>query len=237
MKKQANVIGLIGGVSPESSMEYYELLVRLITQRCGEHETGKILLYSINFKEVVNALQQDDWHKMANLVGDAYRRLQQGGAELIAICSNTIHITLPYLKHKMTLPFIHIVTPIIDELKRLDIKKVGLLGTMQTMSHSFYETHLAQNQIELIVPENSDKKKLQCAIFDEFTQGEFNQSRKLVEQLCLNLAAKGAKAVILGCTELPLVMKDSGLDIILIDTLRLHVESLIDFAYSHATLR
>ncbi len=231
-KSKHPIIGLIGGMSPEASLKYYELLIHLIPKTTGDRHTGNILLDSVDFDDILTGLATENWKDIENIVAEAYQQLVAAQANVFVICSNTIHKVVPNLEHTFTIPFIHIIEPVKDFILKYKMQRVGLLGTKFTMEDSFYREYLKKHNIDVIVPDKIDRDEVHRIIIEELTSGDFKSSYLYLKKLCEKVKDKGAEGIILGCTELPLILHAGDADIPLIDTIRLHVDAIIQHVYA-----
>ncbi len=219
-------IGLIGGMSWESTAHYYVLINKYIQKQLGGLHSAKILLYSVNFEEIEALQQQNQWDKIAEIIGEATGKLEQAGADFIAICTNTIHKIVPVLEPQMKVPLLHIADAAAEALESEGIKKIGLLGTKYTLRDNFYTDKLLVHGIETVIPKEDDIDKLNDIIFDELCAGEIlEKSKKLCREIVHRLKENGAEAVILACTELDLLIGEEDVDVPVFDTTKLHAEA------------
>jgi aspartate racemase len=228
MARQA-VIGLIGGLSWESSAEYYRLINEAVRARLGGVASARVLMWSFDFAEV-EALQHDGrWEEAAALMVDAARRLERGGAEMLLICSNTMHLMADAVAGAVAIPLIHIADPTALAIKAAGLRKVGLLGTAFTMEQEFYKGRLAaRHGLEVMVPEPEDRALVHRVIYEELVCGVVRgESRAAYRAVMARLVAGGAEAVILGCTEIMLLVGAADCAVPLFDTTRLHAEAAV----------
>jgi aspartate racemase len=229
MKK---TIGLIGGISWKSSIEYYRIINEEIRARLGGHHSADCLLYSFDFADIAYLQMQDAWDEAADRMIEAARRLEHGGAKCIVICANTMHKVADAVQNAVDLPLIHIADPTAKAIRAQRLNIVGLLGTTFTMRHDFYKGRLAQKyELNVIVPEEDDMQMVNRVIYDELTKGIIrDKSREAYVKVIDRLAEQGAQGVILGCTEISLLIgqKDSRLPVF--DTAHLHAVAAVDFA-------
>lgn len=216
-------VGLIGGMSWESTIPYYRIINEKIKERFGGLHSAKIVLYSVEFDEIEKCQSSGDWDKSAQILGDAAKKLELAGADFILICTNTMHKVAPQIQEMVTVPIIHIADATADVLERDGIKKVALLGTRYTMTQDFYKSKLIDRGFEVVIPEGEDIETVNSIIFNELCVGEIkDSSRDKYSEIIDKLKGKGAQAVILGCTEIGLLIgqKDSSLPIY--DTTEIH---------------
>lgn len=224
-------IGLIGGLSWESTAYYYRYINQGIQDRLGGLHSAKCLLYSFDFEEVVQLQKAGQWQEAAALLAEAAVKLEAGGCDVILICTNTMHTVAEEVQRAVSIPLLHIIEVTANEVKRQSIRKVGLLGTQYTMEQPFYREHLEQLGIETIVPEEADRCRVHEIIFGELCRGELKPSSK-AEYLRIieKLLAQGAEGIILGCTEIPLLLQNRDSPVPFFDTTYLHAIAAVDFA-------
>ena len=225
-------IGLIGGMSWESSLEYYRIVNETVKEKLGGLHSCKCLLYSVDFG-VIEALQhQNKWDELTKLMIEASQNLKHGGADFIVICTNTMHKMAPEIETATGLNVLHIADVTGAAISKDQIQKVGLLGTRFTMEGDFYKKRLKDNyDIEVIIPEDADRQIIHDIIYNELCLGLIkDDSRQKYIDIINKLCANGAEGIILGCTEIPLLIKQSDVLIPVYDTTKIHAESAVDFA-------
>ncbi|MDQ6423614.1 aspartate/glutamate racemase family protein [Paenibacillus sp. LHD-117] len=224
-------IGLIGGLSWESTTDYYRYINQGVKAELGGLSSAKCMLYSCNFEEVVRMQKAGEWKQAAMLLADAARKLEAGGCDTILICTNTMHVVASEVQQAVRIPLLHIVDTTVESIKRTGISKVGLLGTRYTMEQSFYTDRLCEHGIEAIIPDETDRIRVHDIIFDELCKGELKPASK-AEYLRIidRLRARGAEGVILGCTEIPLLLKQEDVTVPMFDTTRIHADAAVAFA-------
>ena len=218
-------IGLIGGMSWESTVTYYQVINEIIKRELGGLHSAKMLLYSVDFEEIERYQASGEWDKSAGVLSDAAMRLEKAGADFIVICTNTMHKVVPQMKEHISIPIIHIAEATADKLKEQGITTVGLLGTKYTMTEDFYKTKLTQAGIRVLIPNNDDVNTVNSVIYNELCMGNIRQESKdsfLV--IIKKLADAGAQGVILGCTEIGLLVKQEDVDLPVFDTTLIHAE-------------
>lgn len=224
-------IGLIGGMSYESTVTYYNVINRRINNALGAHHSAKILLYSVEFEEIYANMQKKDWDGAAEILIDAAKKLEKGGADFILICTNTLHIVYDLVQQAVSVPLIHIADALIDRLSKDNVKKVLLLGTKTTMLQPFYTDKLLKAGIEVILPSDDLMNVLDNIIFNELCVGNINNiSKKKFISIVESGMNKGAKACVFGCTELGLLVSESEIDIPVYDTAIIHSIAAADYA-------
>jgi len=228
-------IGLIGGMSWESTLSYYKAINEGIKNKLGGLHSAKVCLYSVDFAEIETLQQQGDWDKMATLLSDVARSVEAGGAEFLLICTNTMHKVAPQVEKAVSIPLLHIADATAEKLVADGIKKVGLLGTKFTMEQDFYKGRLADIYgLDVIVPEPSQQNIIHDVIYSELCLGKIREpSKHEYLQIINSLHNKGAEAIILGCTEISLLVKKSDTPIPLYDTTEIHAEYAVEFALSN----
>lgn len=224
-------IGLIGGLSWESSAEYYRLLNRQMRERLGGLHAANILMHSLDFAPVAELQARGDWAALDRAMVDAARTLARGGADLLLICSNTMHRCAEAVEAAAPVPLIHIADPAADAIKAAGFKRVGLLGTAFTMEQDFYRGRLAEAGLDVIIPDDAGREIIHRIIYDELVQGAINDaSREQYRTVIAALIDRGADAIILGCTEIMLLIGPKDSAVPLFDTLALHVDAAVEAA-------
>lgn len=225
-------IGLIGGMSWESSVVYYQLINRKVQKTLGGLHSARTLMYSVDFDEIAALQQAGNWAEIERLMIDAARRLEAGGAEMVLICANTIHIVADAVEKSADIPLIHIGDAVGEAIKTAGFKKVGLLGTRYTMEMDFLKKRLSERfGIETIIPDKSDRDRVHTIIYDELVKGQIkNDSRTAYLEIIDRLTADGAEGIILGCTEIPLLVGPADTNAVLFNTTRLHAELAVEFS-------
>ena len=225
-------IGLIGGMSWESSIVYYELINKEVRKSLGGFHSSKNLMFTVDFDHIVKLQHEGKLEELDAIMVDAAQRLERGGADIIVLCTNTMHLCAPAIKQNISIPFLHIAEAAGLEIVKQNIHKVALLGTRFTMEKDFYKNVLAEQfNIEVIIPTDDEMDKIHQIIYGELVQGEIkDESRKVYQDIIKNLENRGAEGVILGCTEIPLLISDADVDIPTFDTTRLHAEKAVEWA-------
>lgn len=230
-------IGLIGGLSWESTADYYKYINQGISEQAGGLSSAKCMLYSCNFEEVVQLQKAGEWKRAADLLADAARKLEAGGCDTILICTNTMHVVATEVQEAVGVPLLHIVDTTAAHIKKSGLARIGLLGTRYTMEQSFYTDRLREHGIEAIIPDEADRIRVHDIIFEELCKGECKSSSKAEYlEIIDRLRARGAEGVILGCTEIPLLIKQQDVDLPLFDTTRIHADAAVEFALEKAVL-
>ncbi|WP_130892034.1 aspartate/glutamate racemase family protein [Fusobacterium ulcerans] len=219
-------IGLIGGMSWESTVTYYEIINRTIKEKLGGLHSGKLVLFSVDFQEIEECQAKGEWDKSAKILTEAAQSLEKAGADFIVICTNTMHKIAPDIQRNINIPIFHIAEATADELDKKDIKKVALLGTKYTMEQDFYKNKLIDRGIEVVIPDDEDRAEVNRVIYEELCLGKILPlSKKKFLEIMDKLLEKGAQGVILGCTEIGLLVQQKDTDISLFDTAEIHAKS------------
>ena len=218
-------IGMIGGMSWESTVTYYQVINETIKRELGGLHSAKILLYSVDFDEIERYQASGEWDRSADVLSDAAMRLEKAGADFIVICTNTMHKVAPQMREHIAIPIIHIAEATADKLKERSITTVGLLGTKYTMTEDFYKAKLIEAGIRVIIPDDDDVEKVNSVIYDELCLGAIRQeSKEAFLAIIKKLADAGAQGVILGCTEIGLLIQQKDVDLPVFDTTLIHAE-------------
>ncbi|RLC06237.1 MAG: aspartate racemase [Deltaproteobacteria bacterium] len=225
-------IGLLGGMSWESSLEYYRIINQLVKERLGGLHSAKCLLYSVDFQEIESLQHRGLWDEAGRLLGEAARGLQKGGADFLLICTNTMHKVAPVVQQHISMPLLHIADPTAKSVLSRGIRKIGLLGTRFTMQEDFYKGKLVHDHgLEVLTPIDADMDMIHQVIFDELVLGLIKDiSKGKYIAVIKRLEAAGAEGVILGCTEIGLLVKDQDSPIPLFDTTFIHAEAAVEYA-------
>ena len=225
-------IGLIGGMSWESTLEYYRLINQGVAGRLGGLHSARCLLYSVDFAEIERLQSAGDWEATATILADAAARLERGGADFIVLCTNTMHIVADAITAAVSVPLLHIADATANAIRAAGVRTVGLLGTRFTMEQEFYLGRLRdQHGLTVVVPEASDRELVHSVIYTELCRGDIQpQSRAAYVAVIDRLAAMGAEAVILGCTEIGLLIRPADSPLRLFDTTRIHAEAAVERA-------
>jgi len=227
-------IGLIGGMSWQSSHVYYQLLNQKVQALLGGAHSCDCVMVSVDFGEIERLTFQDDWDRIGQIMAKSARELKAAGAGLIILCTNTIHLVSQAIEEATELPFLHIADATGQAIKAQGLKKVALLGTQFTMEKDFYTGILKDRHgVESIIPNPDDRKALQHMIYEEMVKGQFTEEAKTTcERIIGELTGQGAEGVILGCTELPILLAQSPLTIPTFNTTQLHADAAVEMARS-----
>jgi aspartate racemase len=228
------IIGLIGGISWVSTADYYKLINEGINDKLGELNFSECLIYSFNYADIKKNNENNDWDSTFNMLLKGCQFLKSGGAEAIVLCANTMHFIADRLEAAIDLPIIHIASVTALEIQKQKIKKVGLLGTKFTMELDFFKDKLLEKGIEAIIPKNDeDRDFIHTTIFEELGKGLVtNETKKRYLEIANQLIKEGAEGIILGCTEIPLVIKPEDLTVPVFDTALLHSKAAVEFQLS-----
>ncbi|TNC09387.1 aspartate/glutamate racemase family protein [Methylobacterium terricola] len=229
---QQKVIGLIGGMSWESSAEYYRIINETVRARLGGLRSARCLLWSFDFGEIEALQQAGRWDEATAALIEAARRLERGGAEFVVICTNTMHRMADAVQAAIGLPLLHIADPTAERIRAAGIRRVGLLGTAFTMEQDFYKGRLAARYgLDVLVPEADDRAAVHRVIYEELVRGRVEPaSREAYRAIIARLVERGAEAIILGCTEIMLLVRPEDSPVPLFDTTALHAEAAVDRA-------
>jgi len=225
-------IGLIGGMSWESSLEYYRILNQTVKEKKGGFHSAKCVMYSVDFEEIEKLQHKGNWDDLTDLMNAAAQRLEKAGADCVLICTNTMHKMAPDVESNTHIPLLHIADVTAQEIKNKGQKKVGLLGTKFTMEQDFYKGRLSEKHgIEVIIPDEEQRTIIHHILYDELVQGEISEdSKDKFKNIIASLEGRGAEGIILGCTEIPLLVKQKDYDIQLYDTTFIHARAAVDWA-------
>lgn len=225
-------IGLIGGMSWESSLEYYRIINEQVKEKLGGLHSAKSLMYSVDFDEIEKLQHQGNWQEATKLMIDATQRLERGGADFVVICTNTMHKMADDVQNSVKIPLLHIADATAEKIKVKGLRKIGLLGTKFTMEEDFYKGRLIKKYgLNVLIPDEKDRQIVHDVIYHELCLGIINQSSKdQFIRIINSLIDNGAEAVILGCTEIPLLVKQEDVKVLLFDTTRIHAESAVEYS-------
>jgi aspartate racemase len=224
-------IGLIGGTGWISTIEYYRIINKEINNRLGKHNFAKCILYSLNHGDIIEFNKQGDMNGVYCLLLNAANKLISAGAECIVLCANTTHMFADKLQKEIPVPLIHIGEATANEIKKQNLSKVGLLGTKATMEQDFFKSKLTRKNIEVIIPDSSDREFINNSIINELIKDIFSEkTRQQFLRIIINLQSRGAEGVVLGCTEIPLLIKQKDVEIPVFDTTFIHSLAAVEFA-------
>ena len=226
-------IGLLGGMSWESTESYYRAINQGVKQRLGGLHSAKIAMISVDFAEIEALQHRGDWDKTADILARGALALQRAGADFMLICTNTMHKVVPQIQAQVDLPILHIADATAGVLLADGVSKTGLLGTRFTMEQDFYRERLISHGIDVVVPEESERQQIHRIIYDELCMGSINDdSRQQFLQIIERLQDRGCEAVILGCTEIALLVRPDDTQVPLYDTTAIHAQQAVDEALS-----
>lgn len=224
-------IGLIGGTSWVSTMEYYNNINRLTNERLGKLNSARIILYSVNYQEFKELADKDKWEEAGKYLSAIARNLQTAGADCILLCANTMHMTAHTVQQNISIPLLHIAETTAKNIRLQGMHTVGLLGTKFTMEKKFFTDILSAYDIQTLVPGNAERDYLHHTIFDEFGKGIFNRETKSrYLEIIKALKQQGAQGIIFGCTEIPMLIQPHESSLPVFDTTLLHSAAAVDFA-------
>ncbi|MFH1905466.1 MAG: amino acid racemase [bacterium] len=219
-------IGILGGLGPESTIAYYEYITCEYYRRYGNYAYPEIIIYSLSFQEIIDA-----GYEAAEKIKTAIENLYRAGADFVIATCNSIHIVYEEVSKNIPIPWISIIDVTAEEIKKNDINKVGLLGTIFTMGKGFYEKGLSQHRIETIIPSTDDQKKINNIIYKELVLNELrDESRCIILEIIEKLNRKGVQGIVMGCTELPFLIKHEDVNIKIFNTTIIHAQKALDFA-------
>jgi len=224
-------IGILGGMSPESTVAYYEYITRTYTQRFGDYGYPEVLIYSVSFQPYVDWPNQDRWDLVADGLGQAAQKLAAAGADLILIATNTMHLVFDEVQARVEVPMLSLLDATAEAILARGFHTVGLLGTRFTMEKGFYQDALARQGISTLVPDAGDREYVHRVIYDELVAGKIHdESRAGYIAVIRRLIERGAEGIILGCTEIPLLVDEAGAGVPLFDTTQIHAEAALTYA-------
>lgn len=224
-------IGLIGGMSWESSLEYYRIINEEVKIKLGGLHSAKCILYSVDFEEIERYQAEGDWERSGKLLGNVAQSLEKAGAEMIVICTNTMHKVIKHIEENVSLPIVHIADSTANQIQKSKISTVGLLGTKYTMEQDFYKTRIEFNGIKVLIPNEEDRRVINKVIYEELCLGKIQQlSRDYYKKVIKRLVDDGAEGIILGCTEIGLLVKPEDSEVPLFDTTRIHAIESVNLA-------
>jgi amino-acid racemase len=235
---QQKVIGLIGGMSWESSAEYYRIINERVRDRLGGLSSARCLMWSFDFSEIEALQHAGRWQDATVMMIDAARRLERGGADFVLICTNTMHRMAAEVRAAVDIPLLHIADPTAVRVQAEGFSRVGLLGTAFTMEQDFYKGRLTQKfGLDVMVPEDEDRALVHSVIYEELVQGRVEQaSREAYRRVIARLIERGAQAIILGCTEIMLLVRPEDSAVPLFDTTAIHAQTAVDIALGELPL-
>jgi aspartate racemase len=225
-------IGLLGGMSWESSIEYYRIINELVRERLGGLHSAKSVMYSVDFADIEVLQSEQRWQEATKLMIEAARHVQDGGADFLVICTNTMHKMADDVERHISVPLLHIADATAERIKAKGLNKIGLLGTRFTMEGDFYRGRLVNRHgLQVVVPSDRDRQIVDRVIYEELCLGQVEPaSRNRYLEIMAHLVGLGAEGIILGCTEIGLLIGDAPSQVPLFDTARIHAEAAVDYA-------
>ena len=224
-------LGLLGGMSWESTLPYYRLLNERVRERLGGLHSAKLLLYSVDFAEIETLQHRGEWDAAGQLLADAAVRLQQAGAEALVICTNTMHLVAGQIEAATAVPLLHIADATARRIHGAGLQSIGLLGTRFTMEQAFYRERLERSGLQVLVPDTAARERIHAIIYDELCRGVIrDESRAFYRRAIADLIGQGAQGIVLGCTEIGLLIGAAHAPVPLFDTARIHAEDAADWA-------
>lgn len=226
-------IGIIGGMSYESSIHYYERINNQVNQIEGGLTSAKLLIYNVNFEEIRNLMLENKWTEIGDTLASIAKMLEQAGVDYIVIATNTMHKLADYIQSQINIPLIHIADCVAEQCRKNNVLKIGLLGTKYTMIENFLVSRLVQNGLTVTTPRNqTDIEVIDRIIFDELCKGEIKDSskeyyKKVIKKM---ISEDGIEGIILGCTEIEMLIKPKDLDIPIFDTTQSHIDAIVDYS-------
>lgn len=225
-------IGLLGGMSWESTLDYYRTINECIKRKLGGLHSAQIAMYSVDFEPIEKLQHLGDWEEIAKILSEAAQKVQAAGADFLLICTNTMHKVAPEIEEAIQIPLLHIADATAEILASENIKSVGLLGTNFTMEQDFYKGRLVRNyDLNVLIPNENDRQIIHNIIYRELCVGKISSASKTEYLRIIDiLAAQGAEAIILGCTEIGMLVKQTDTNVRLLDTTNIHSEKAVEYA-------
>jgi len=224
-------IGLLGGMSPESTVEYYQHITRTYTQRYRDYGYPEIIIYSVSFQPYVDWPNRGRWDLVASGLREAAQKLEAAGADFVAIATNTMHIVQDEVRQGISIPLVSLLDAVSDAIQARGLSTVGLLGTRFTMEEPFYRQALSERAITVLVPDADDRELVNRVVYEELVRGVIRpESRAAFLRIIEGLREQGAEGVVLGCTEIPLLVGEKDTECPLFNSTLLHAEAILDFA-------
>ncbi|MBN1314945.1 MAG: aspartate/glutamate racemase family protein [Anaerolineales bacterium] len=224
-------IGILGGLSPESTIKYYEYITRTFTERFGDYSYPEIIIYSVSFQSYVDWPNADQWDRVAQGLSEAAQRLEAAGADFIVIATNTMHLIFDEVQSSVRIPMLSLLDTVGDVIVAQGMETVGLLGTKFTMEKTFYQDALANRGITVLVPQTDDRAYVNGVIYNELVAGQIrSESRTKFVSIIKQLTANGAQGIVLGCTEIPLLISEADTGVPLFDTTTLHADAALNYS-------
>jgi len=225
------ILGLIGGISWVSTLDYYKLINLGINEQLGDLNFAECMIYSFNYQDIKNNNDSGNWDKTLQMLTRAATGMKNGGAEGIVLCANTMHKIADALEQNVQLPVIHIAKVTAEAIAEQGLYKIGLLGTKFTMEEPFFRDKLTERGIDIVIPEDAERAHMHYTIFEELGRNIFKpETKQFYVEVINKLVAQGAQGIILGCTEIPLLISEEDVDIPLFDTTQIHAKAAVKFA-------
>lgn len=227
------LIGMIGGVSWESTVLYYRLINQAVREKLGGLNSGRLLIDSLNYEPIIKYEREGNWHAVANILVEAARNLENAGCDFLILGCNTLHKVSQFIEDAIQIPFLHIADAAADSLLHAGIKKVGLLGTQFTMEEGFYAKRLRDKYgLEVIIPSSNDRKSMDDIIYNELCVGKINENSRLnLSSIMKSLVEFGSQGILLGCTELGMLVQPSDSSVPIFDTTVLHAHNAVELSF------
>ncbi|KYC45362.1 MAG: putative racemase [Candidatus Methanofastidiosum methylothiophilum] len=226
------LLGFIGGMNWRSTIEYYKTINYLVNQKLGGNHSARVIIYSVDFEEILTLEMENNWGIIKDKMVDISKSLESAGAKGIVICSNTMHLIAEDLQKMINIPIINVIDATAEEIKKNKINSIGLLGTKFTMEGEFYKKRLEnKHRLRVLVPDLKDIELINNIIYKELAYGEINlNSKKEIIRIIERLSIDGAEGIILGCTELPMIINSKENELPLFDTLSIHMAAAMNFS-------
>lgn len=225
------ILGLIGGISWVSTLDYYKLINEGVNEQLGDLNFAECMIYSFNYQDIKNNNDSGNWDKTLQMLTKAATGMKNGGAEALVLCANTMHKIADRLEENVQLPVIHIAKVTADAIVAQGMKKVGLLGTKFTMEEPFFRDKLTEKGIGIVIPDDAERAHIHYTIFEELGRNIFSpETKQFYIDVINKLVEQGAEGIILGCTEIPLLISAHDVDIPLFDTTKIHADAAVKFA-------
>ncbi|MGE7944896.1 aspartate/glutamate racemase family protein [Lysinibacillus xylanilyticus] len=226
-----DTIGMIGGMSWESSAEYYRLMNEEVKRQLGGLHSAKCILYSVDFQEIEHYQARGDWDKAGQVLGEAAQSLEKAGADFIIICTNTMHKVIDIIQEKISIPILHIADATAHQITEAGLQKIALLGTKYTMEQDFYKSRIEGFGIDVLVPQTEERTEINRIIYEELCLGQIETtSKEYYLQVIKDLVNSGAQGIILGCTEIGLLIKQEDVNVPVFDTTVIHARAAVNRA-------
>jgi aspartate racemase len=230
--EKLKIIGLLGGMSWESSIEYYRIINQTVNKRLGSHHSAKSVMYSVDFEEIKKLQHEDKWEEATELMINSARYIEKGGADFLIICTNTMHKMATQIQQHISIPILHIADATAEKIRAQGIHKIGLLGTKFTMEEDFYKGRLiSHHNLKVNIPSQEERQIVHDVIYRELCLGKIKTaSKNRYKEIVSNLIKDGAEGVILGCTEISLLVNQHDISIPIFDTTEIHAQAAVDYA-------